>query len=66
MNKVATFFLFFAVSMDFFIVALFIEKSMTLFASILGTWIPFSSIFLVTWWTGRLIRNHSAAEGSRH
>jgi hypothetical protein len=57
--KTASFFFVFAASMDFFIVALLIEKNMSMFASVLGTWIPFLSIFLVTWLTGRLMNKTS-------
>jgi hypothetical protein len=40
--------------MDLFIVALLIEKSFAMFKSILGTWLPFTLIFLATYFTGRL------------
>jgi len=40
------------ISMDFFVVALLIEKSFEMFTSPLGTWIPISSIFLATYLTG--------------
>ena len=40
------------IAMDVFVVALFIEKSFEMFASPIGTWIPFSSIFLATYLTG--------------
>ncbi len=40
------------VAMDFFIVALLIEKSFEMFTSPIGTWIPISSIFLATYLTG--------------
>ena len=40
------------IAMDFFIVALVIEKSFEMFASPIGTWIPISSIFLATYLTG--------------
>jgi hypothetical protein len=38
--------------MDFFIIALMIEKSFDMFKSILGTWIPFILIMLSTYLTG--------------
>jgi hypothetical protein len=57
--KTASFFLLFIASMDFFIVALLIEKNMSMFASVLGTWIPFLSIFAVTWLIGRLMNKVS-------
>ncbi len=45
-------FLSFVVFMDVFLIALFVEKSFAMFASILGTWIPFTLIFLSTYLTG--------------
>jgi hypothetical protein len=45
-------FLAFVVFMDVFLIALFVEKSFAMFASILGTWLPFSLIFLSTFLTG--------------
>lgn len=38
--------------MDFFIVALIINRSLDMFRSPLGTWIPFGLIFLSTYLTG--------------
>jgi hypothetical protein len=38
----------FVISADFFIVALLINQSLEMFASLLGTWIPFALIFLST------------------
>jgi hypothetical protein len=40
------------VFMDFFVVALLIEKSFEMFASLLGTWIPWALIFTSTSLTG--------------
>ena len=42
------------VFMDFFVVALLIEKSFEMFASLLGTWIPWALIFASTYLTGVL------------
>jgi uncharacterized membrane protein len=39
----------FIVVTDFVVVALVINRSLDMFASALGTWIPFGSIFLSTW-----------------
>jgi len=55
----AIIFLSFAVFMDFFVIALLVEKSFEMFASILGTWIPFSLIFLSTFLTGLYVTKHS-------
>ncbi len=45
-------FLGFVVFMDAFLIALLVEKSFAMFSSVLGTWIPFSLIFLSTYLTG--------------
>jgi hypothetical protein len=44
------------VAMDFFVVALFIEKSFDMFRSVTGTWLPFTLIFISTWCTGLAVR----------
>ena len=41
--------------MDFFLVALIINKNLEMFLSPLGTWIPFTLIFLPTYLTGVFI-----------
>lgn len=48
----ATIFVVFVILMDFFVVALLINKSLDMFKSIIGTWIPFILIFLATYLTG--------------
>ena len=53
--QTATFFFLFAFLMDFFVIAIFVEKSFAMFASILGTWIPFALIFLSTYVVGSYI-----------
>jgi len=50
--QTAIVFVSFVILMDFFVVALLIEKSFEMFASILGTWIPFALIFLSTYLVG--------------
>ncbi len=45
-------FLLIVVFMDFFLVALIINRSLEMFTSLLGTWIPFALIFLSTYLTG--------------
>jgi len=42
----------FVIAMDFFVVALLINRSLEMFASPLGTWIPFALIFTATYATG--------------
>ena len=39
--------------MDVFVVALLVERSFEMFASLIGTWIPWALIFLSTYLTGR-------------
>ena len=50
------------VAMDFFLVALFVEKNFDMFRSVTGTWLPFFLIFVSTWCTGLAVRhrNHGA------
>jgi len=48
-------FLVFAILMDFFVIALLVQKSFAMFASVLGTWIPFALIFASTYVTGLCI-----------
>ncbi len=49
--------------LDFFVVALMIEKSLEMFASPIGTWIPFSLIFASTYLTGTVIQRQRQATG---
>jgi hypothetical protein len=53
--KTALIFISFVILVDFFLVALVINKSLEMFTSPLGTWIPFGLIFLSTYLTGRMI-----------
>ena len=52
----ALIFLLFVVLVDFFIVALLINRSLEMFTSPLGTWIPFVLIFLSTYITGMIVK----------
>jgi len=47
------------VFMDFFLVALVINRSLEMFESLLGTWIPFVLIFLSTYLTGLIVETRS-------
>ncbi|UCF96934.1 MAG: hypothetical protein JSV89_17420 [Spirochaetaceae bacterium] len=47
----------FVIVIDFFVVALLINRSMEMFGSALGTWIPFALIFTSTLVTGLLTRH---------
>jgi hypothetical protein len=54
------------VALDFLVVALAILRSLDMFASPLGTWIPFASIFAVTWLTGAWVTSPgSSVAGKR-
>jgi hypothetical protein len=48
----AAIFVAFVAVVDFFLVALVINKSLDMFRSFLGTWLPFILIFSATWTTG--------------
>lgn len=47
----------FVIVVDFFLVAMVIEGSFEMFASPLGTWIPFASIFAATYLMGRWVES---------
>ena len=51
----AAIFVGFVMAMDFFVVALLINRSLAMFASPIGTWIPFGLIFVSTWTVGTLV-----------
>jgi hypothetical protein len=52
--QTALIFVSFVIVVDFFVVALLINRSLEMFASPLGTWIPFALIFISTYVTGLL------------
>ncbi|HEX7556412.1 MAG TPA: hypothetical protein VF338_07290 [Leptolinea sp.] len=54
--QTAVIFVAFVIGMDFFVVALLILRSLDMFASLLGTWIPFGLIFISTLLTGTFTR----------
>ena len=51
----AAIFIAFVIAMDFFVVALLINRSLEMFTSLLGTWAPFALIFLSTYLTGLVV-----------
>jgi hypothetical protein len=53
--QTAVIFIAFVMAMDFIVVAMLINNSFEMFASPLGTWIPFALIFLSTYLTGQLV-----------
>jgi len=57
--KTAVVFLAFVIAMDFFVVALLINRSLEMFTSLIGTWIPFALIFTSTYLTGLFIRRRT-------
>ena len=61
--QTATLFLAFVVAMDFFVVAMLINRSFDMFASLLGTWIPFALIFTSTYLTGLFTAGRIPHEG---
>ncbi|MEJ2216175.1 MAG: hypothetical protein P8099_06125 [Gemmatimonadota bacterium] len=60
--RLAVSFVLLVVSLDFFIVALVMNRSLDMFRSPLGTWIPFVLIFLSTYLTGRTAKAADAVE----
>ncbi len=52
--QTALIFMGFVIFMDLFLVALIVQGSFEMFASILGTWIPFILIFTATYCAGLL------------
>lgn len=57
--RTALIFVGFVVAVDFFLVALVINRSLDMFASPLGTWIPFGLIFSSTYLSGVLATRRS-------
>jgi len=53
--RTAVIFTAFVIAMDFFVVAMLVNRSFEMFTSLLGTWIPFALIFLSTYLTGRFV-----------
>jgi len=49
----------FVMVVDFFVVALLINRSLEMFASLLGTWVPFALIFASSYLTGLLMVRRS-------
>jgi hypothetical protein len=58
--QTASAFVGFVVAMDFVVVALAINRSLQMFSSVVGTWLPFGLIFTATYLTGLAItKTHS-------
>ena len=52
----AAIFVGFVMTLDFLVVALLINRSLAMFASPIGTWIPFALIFVSTYSTGSYLQ----------
>jgi hypothetical protein len=59
--QTALIFLAVVVFMDFFLVSLVINRSLEMFTSPLGTWIPFALLFTSTWLTGLFVTRRAPA-----
>lgn len=57
----ALLFVSFVILVDFFLVAMFILKNFAMFTSFLGTWLPFTLIFMVSYLVGKSIRTPKPA-----
>jgi len=53
--QTAIIFVCFVIAVDFFVVGLLINRSLEMFTSLLGTWIPFALIFVSTYSTGQYL-----------
>jgi hypothetical protein len=61
--QTAFIFIGFVVAMDFFVVAMLINRSFEMFTSLLGTWIPFALIFTSTYLTGLFVIQRNGGIG---
>jgi hypothetical protein len=65
--KTASIFVSFVILMDFFVVSMLVLGNFEMFASLLGTWIPFSLIVASTYLTGSIVlRNKQAKQVGVH
>ena len=62
--QTAAIFTAFVVIVDFLLVALVINRSLEMFTSLLGTWIPFALIFTSTYLTGVMISESSVRKSA--
>lgn len=56
--QTAIIFVSFVIVVDFFVVALLINRSLEMFTSLLGTWLPFALIFTSTYITGIIVQRN--------
>lgn len=59
--QTAAIFITFVIATDFFLVGLIINRSLEMFTSLLGTWIPFALIFTSTLLTGLAVNRGQPA-----
>ncbi|MGD9092125.1 MAG: hypothetical protein PVF74_04730 [Anaerolineales bacterium] len=57
--QTALIFVAFVIVVDFFVIALMINRSLEMFTSPLGTWIPFALIFASTYIVGTLVNGRN-------
>ena len=62
----ASFFTGFVIVLDFFVVGMLINRSLSMFSSLLGTWIPFGLIFISTLVSGTMVRRAKHATSAKH
>jgi len=60
--QTAMIFVGFVIAVDFLVVALLINRSLEMFVSLLGTWIPFGLIFASTYLTGVSVLKNAKSE----
>ena len=60
--QTALFFVSFIITVDFFLVAMVINRSFEMFASPLGTWIPFTLLSAATSLTGKYLERKAERE----
>lgn len=60
--QTAMIFVDFVIAVDFFVVALLINRSLEMFVSLIGTWIPFALIFASTYLTGISVLKNAKPE----
>ena len=61
--RTALIFVGFVILMDFFVVSMIVLGNFEMFASLLGTWIPFSLIFASTYLTGAIVLKNKGSRG---
>ncbi len=60
--QTALYFVGFVIAVDLIVVALVINRSLEMFTSLLGTWIPFALIFASTYLTGVSVLKYAKTE----